>query len=205
MKSYDTIEEAITIQLIEKKSRFIGSIFPVSTEDEVSNILISLKSKYKDAGHNCYGYIVGIKEGFSDDGEPQGTAGKPILATIRGSGLNNILVVVTRYFGGTLLGTGGLVRAYSQSTKLAIESASRISLVYGYKIMIQIDYCDLSKLQYLLEQRRIKELESIFTDKVQIIIEIPEDEVLKLEDLVTNMTNGKGNIKKMESTWIISQ
>jgi uncharacterized YigZ family protein len=201
-KSYDTIEEALTIELIAKKSRFIGNIFPVSDENEVRFILTSLKSKYKDAGHHCYGYIIGNKEGFSDDGEPQGTAGKPILATLRGSGLNNVLIVVTRYFGGTLLGSGGLVRAYSESTKTAIDKANRISLIYGYKLMIQIDYSYLKKLQYLLEQKNIKQLESTFTDVVNIIIEIPEDKLPLVEEMVIEMTKGKGIVKKLEDTWI---
>jgi len=202
MKLYDTIEEAVTIELIEKKSRFIGSIYPVTDEKEVSEILSSVRAKYKDAGHHCYGFIVGRAEGFSDDGEPQGTAGKPILSTLRGSGLANVLVVVTRYFGGTLLGTGGLVRAYSESAKLAIGNATRMSLVYGYKLKIQIDYSDLKKLQYLLDQKQIKQLESIFTDKVNITIEIQEDNVPMLEELVRELTNGRGIVDKLEDTWI---
>jgi uncharacterized YigZ family protein len=202
MKSYDTIEDAVTIELIEKKSRFIGSIFPVSKEDEVSQILTSLKSKYKDAGHHCYAYNIGNREGFTDDGEPSGTAGKPILSVVRGSGLTNVLVVITRYFGGTLLGTGGLVRAYSESTKLAIENAKRISLVYGYKVLIQVEYSDLKKLQYSLEQRSIKELESTFTDKVSIVVEISEEKLPNLDELVRELTNGKGIVEKLEDTWI---
>ena len=202
MKSYDTIEETATIELIEKKSRFIGSIYPVANEKEVSEILSLVRAKYKDAGHHCYGFIVGRAEGFSDDGEPSGTAGKPILSTLRGSGLIHVLVVVTRYFGGTLLGTGGLVRAYSESTKLAIENANRMSLVYGYKLMIQIDYRELKKLQYLLEQKQIKQLESAFTDRVSVTIEIPEDDVPMLEELVRELTNGKGLVEKIEETWI---
>ena len=202
MKSYDTIEEAVTIELIEKKSRFIGSIYPVANEKEVNEILSSARAKYKDAGHHCYGFIVGKAEGFSDDGEPQGTAGKPILSTLRGSGLTNVLVVVTRYFGGTLLGTGGLVRAYSESTKLAMENAHRISLVYGYKLMIQIEYSDLKKLQHLLDQKQIKQLESTFTDKVSVTVEIGEDDISMLEELVRELTNGKGVVDKLEETWI---
>jgi uncharacterized YigZ family protein len=202
LKSYDTIEEAVTIELIEKKSRFIGNIFPVCDEEEVRSILASLKSKYKDAGHHCYGYIIGNKEGFSDDGEPSGTAGKPILATLRGSGLNNVLIVVTRYFGGTLLGTGGLVRAYSESTKTAIEHAKRITLIYGYKVMIQIDYSYLKKLQYLLEQKNIRQLESTFTEVVNITVEISEDKLSILEDLVIELTAGKGIVKNLENIWI---
>ena len=202
MKSYDTIEDAVTIEFIEKKSRFIGSIYPVANEKEVSDILSSVRAKFKDARHHCYGFIVGGMEGFSDDGEPSGTAGKPILSTLRGSGLTNVLVVVTRYFGGTLLGTGGLVRAYSESTKLAIENAIRMSLVYGYKLMIQIDYRDLKKLQYLLEQKHIKQLESVFTDKVSVTVEIPEDDISLLEELVRELTNGRGIVDPLEETWI---
>ena len=202
MKSYETIEDNVTIEIIEKKSRFIGNLFLVTDEKEVNQILTSLRSKHKDAGHHCYGYIIGRTEGFSDDGEPSGTAGKPILSTLRGSGLTNVLMVVTRYFGGTLLGTGGLVRAYSDSTRAALEQAKRVSLVYGYKCSIHIEYSDLKKLQYLLNQHKIKQLESTFTDKVIVNIELPEDQLPVLEDLVRELTNGKGKVEKVESTWI---
>jgi len=202
MKSYDTIEENVTIEIIEKKSRFIGNLFLVSDEKEVGQLLSSLKSQHKDAGHHCYGYIIGKAEGFSDDGEPSGTAGKPILSTLRGSGLTNVLMVVTRYFGGTLLGTGGLVRAYSDSTRAALEHATRVSLVYGFKVSIQIEYSELKKLQYLLDQNKIKQLESTFTDKVNVVVELPEDQLSMLGDLVRELTNGKGKVEKLESTWI---
>ena len=202
MKSYDTIEENVTIEIIEKKSRFIGNLFLVSDEKEVGQLLSSLKSQHKDAGHHCYGYIIGKAEGFSDDGEPSGTAGKPILSTLRGSGLTNVLMVVTRYFGGTLLGTGGLVRAYSDSTRAALEHATRVSLVYGFKVSIQIEYSELKKLQYLLDQNKIKQLESTFTDKVNVVVELPEDQLSMLGDLVRELTNGKGKVEQLESTWI---
>ena len=202
MKSYDTIEENVTIEITEKKSRFIGNLFLVTDEREVNQILTSLRAEHKDAGHHCYGYIIGRAEGFSDDGEPSGTAGKPILSTLRGSGLTNVLMVVTRYFGGTLLGTGGLVRAYSDSTRAALEHATRVSLVYGYKISIQIEYNELKKLHYLLEQNKIKQLESSFTDKVNVVVELPEDQLPMLDELVRELTNGKGKVEKLEDTWI---
>lgn len=202
MKSYDTIEENVTIEIIEKKSRFIGNLFLVTDEKEVGQILASLRTKHKDAGHHCYGYIIGQSEGFSDDGEPSGTAGKPILSTLRGSGLTNILMVVTRIFGGTLLGTGGLVRAYSDSTRAALEKAKRVSLVYGYKLSISIEYSDLKKLQYLLEQNNIKPLENTFTDKVKVIVELPENQLPTLEDLVRELTHGKGKVEQQEGRWI---
>ena len=202
MKSYHTIEDDVTIEIIEKKSRFIGNLFLVTDEKEVNPILTSLRSTHKDAAHHCYGYIIGRAEGFSDDGEPSGTAGKPILSTLRGSGLTNILMVVTRYFGGTLLGTGGLVRAYSDSTRAALEQANRVSLVFGYKCSIHVEYSDLKKLQYLLNQNKIKQLESLYTDKVIVVIELPENELPMLEDLVRELTNGKGKVERLEDTWI---
>jgi len=202
MKSYNTIEENVTIEIIEKKSRFIGNLFLVTDEKEVGQILTTLRVQHKDAAHHCYGYIIGRAEGFSDDGEPSGTAGKPILSTLRGSGLTNILMVVTRYFGGTLLGTGGLVRAYSDSTRTALEHATRVSLVSGYKLSIHIEYSDLKKLQYLLEQKSIKQLESTFTDKVNVVVELPENQLPMLEDLVRELTNGRGRVEQLDSTWI---
>ena len=139
---YRTVYEGGKGEIVEKKSRFIGEVFPVETEEEAAEILGNIKKQYWDARHHCWAYVIGeeqVQERFSDDGEPGGTAGKPILEVIRGHGLKNVLVVVTRYFGGTLLGTGGLVRAYTQSAQAGIAASTLITKIDGYELKIETD------------------------------------------------------------------
>ena len=129
-----------TAEIIEKKSRFIADIFSVSSEEEALQILEKVKKKYWDARHHCWAYAIGneqVQERLSDDGEPSGTAGKPILEVIRGNEIHNVLIVVTRYFGGTLLGTGGLVRAYTQAAQEGIAASTIVTKTQGYKVKIQ--------------------------------------------------------------------
>ena len=129
MQAYKTIATSETVEIIEKKSKFIAHVFPVQTQEEAEGHIQKLKKQYWDAAHNCYAYQLGEKseiQRFSDDGEPQGTAGKPILEVLKGENLTNVLVVVTRYFGGTLLGTGGLVRAYGRTAKEGVIKANII-------------------------------------------------------------------------------
>ena len=132
-----------------------GSIL-VHSEEEAMQYLEQVRKKYWDARHHCWAYVIGeerVTERCSDDGEPSGTAGKPILEVIRGAGLHNIFVVVTRYFGGTLLGTGGLVRAYTESAREGISHSQIITKIYGFKLNLTTDYTGLGKIQYLLGQR----------------------------------------------------
>jgi len=131
-KEYKTVLNHAVYEIDEKKSRFIASVKPVSTEDEAIRFINDLKSKYWDATHNVYAYTIGKNDEvqkFSDDGEPSGTAGKPVLETIKSKGIKNVLVVITRYFGGTLLGAGGLIRAYSESASLGLDKAGIIKVV----------------------------------------------------------------------------
>ena len=147
MKVYNTIEKQETSELVEKKSKFIANIFYVSTTQEAEEKLEQIRKKYYDARHNCYAYRV-IEDGniidrSSDDGEPSGTAGAPMLNILKKENLCNVLVVVTRYFGGILLGTGGLVRAYSQSTQDVIEKSVVILKQEGYVATLEVEYKDL--------------------------------------------------------------
>ena len=126
---YQTVYQGGGAEVVEKKSRFIAKVFPVGTEEEAAAILEEVRKQYWDARHHCWAYSMGegqVQERFSDDGEPSGTAGKPILEVIRGQGLHGVMVIVIRYFGGTLLGAGGLVRAYTQSVAEAVKGAQRI-------------------------------------------------------------------------------
>ena len=191
MKAYNTIYEGGTDEIVEKKSRFIAQVFPVETEEEVATILEQMKKKYWDARHNCYAFVLGEASQISrcsDDGEPSGTAGRPILEVINGKELTNILIVVTRYFGGTLLGTGGLVRAYSQSAQAGIMASKVIRKEVGYRVSIDTDYNGIGKLQYVAMQNNIAILDTQYTDKVQMILLVPIEQTESLLKEVTEAT-----------------
>jgi len=194
MKAYNTIYEGGTDEIVEKKSRFIAQVFPVETEEEVATILEQMKKKYWDARHNCYAFVLGETSQISrcsDDGEPSGTAGRPILEVINGKELTNILIVVTRYFGGTLLGTGGLVRAYSQSAQAGIMASKVIRKEVGYRVSIDTDYNGIGKLQYVAMQNNIAILDTQYTDKVQMILLVPIEQTESLLKEVTEATAGQ--------------
>lgn len=194
MKAYNTIYEGGTDEIVEKKSRFIAQVFPVETEEEVATILEQMKKKYWDARHNCYAFVLGETSQISrcsDDGEPSGTAGRPILEVINGKKLTNILIVVTRYFGGTLLGTGGLVRAYSQSAQAGIMASKVIRKEVGYRVSIDTDYNGIGKLQYVAMQNNIAILDTQYTDKVQMILLVPIEQTESLLKEVTEATAGQ--------------
>ncbi|MCI9619415.1 MAG: YigZ family protein [Dorea sp.] len=185
-------------EIVEKKSRFIATAAPVRSEEEALQIIEQIRKKYWDARHNCYAYVIGERgelERFSDDGEPGGTAGKPILEVIKGEELRNTLIVVTRYFGGTLLGTGGLVRAYSAAAKAGIASSVIITRIPGIKLHITTEYTGLGKIQYILGQRGITTLDSVYTDKVELEVLTAEAEAEAVKAELTEGTNGQAIIE----------
>ena len=144
--NYRTVEKESNAEIVEKKSRFIAKLYPVSSEEEALEILEKVRKKYWDARHHCWAFVLGEEqplERCSDDGEPSGTAGKPILEVLRGAQLRNVLMIVIRYFGGTLLGTGGLVRAYTASSKEAVDAADIVVKIFGYRLKITTDYTGL--------------------------------------------------------------
>lgn len=166
MKSYNTIENEETSEILEKKSKFIANIMHIDKVEEAEAKLEEIRKKYYDARHNCYAYRVidsnkSIIDRSSDDGEPSGTAGSPMLNILKKEELCNVLVVVTRYFGGILLGTGGLVRAYSQATQDVIHKSRIILKQEGYEASIEIEYKDFEKLKYFckVHEINIKEVE----------------------------------------------
>ncbi len=187
-----------------KKSLFIADIIPVHTTDDVESALAAIKKEFKDATHHCYAYRLGttqIAEKSSDGGEPSGTAGRPMLDVVQGAGLRNVLVVVTRYFGGTLLGTGGLVRAYSQAVQEGLANSVLIDEICGVRLLIETDYNGIGKIQYLLGQRGIPILESEYTDQVKIRVLVPKTEVDRLCAEITEGTNGKAKLEKEEELY----
>ena len=181
-------------ELIEKKSRFIATVKPVDSEEEALEFIAAIKKKYWDARHNCFAFVIGERQEIqrcSDDGEPQGTAGRPMLDVLLGEDVHNVAVVVTRYFGGILLGTGGLVRAYSRSVQLGLEASTIIEKTKGSRITIQTDYNEVGKLQYLLGQRGIPIVDSQYTDVVKLELLVEESTVTELHEAVTEATSGR--------------
>ena len=182
MEEFITIKEEISSELVEKKSKFIATIIPVNTKEEAEEKLKEIRKKYKDARHNCFCYRVvdkekTITERESDDGEPSGTAGMPMLNILRKNNLVNILVVVTRYFGGILLGTGGLVRAYSDVTIKAIESSKRQMQILGYEIEAILDYKEFEKFKYYCNKNDINIIDVIYEQN--IVCKLTTDEEKK--------------------------
>ncbi len=145
-------------EIVEKKSRFIANVFDVGSEEEAVEYINNVKKKFWDARHNCWAFVVGENnelQRFSDDGEPSGTAGKPILEVLDRSGIRNCLIVVTRYFGGTLLGTGGLVRAYQASAKAGLEASQIMEVFSGKRFVCDISYNNVGKMQYICAELEI--------------------------------------------------
>ena len=183
-------------EVVEKKSRFIGEIFPAETLEEAEERLLAIRKRYYDARHHCFAAVVGvpgtpeeIRRG-NDDGEPGGTAGKPMLEVLDGEDLHNTAVVVTRYFGGTLLGTGGLVRAYSAAVKAAIENATIVTVVSGRKIACRVSYSDAGKLQYLYAKEGIEKPEIAYGQDVVMTLKMRREMGERIKKITAETTNG---------------
>lgn len=181
-------------EIVEKKSRFIATVRPVSTEEEAVLFIEEMKKKYWDARHNCYAFSVGKEQEvlrFSDDGEPGGTAGKPILEVITGQKLHDVAVVVTRYFGGTLLGTGGLVRAYTAATQAGLANSLVVEQKLAKLFKITTDYTDIGKLQYLFASEQIDVVNTSYEAEVEVQLVIPVAEIPRIEKQITEVTSAR--------------
>ncbi|MCF2667238.1 YigZ family protein [Faecalicatena contorta] len=201
LSEYKAVYQGGEGEIVEKKSRFIATVIPAGSEEEVLAFIESVRKKYWDARHHCFAYVIGERNELqrcSDDGEPSGTAGKPMLEVLLGEEIHNVAVVVTRYFGGTLLGTGGLVRAYSAATKQGLASSVIITKILGVKLCISTDYTGLGKIQYILGQRGLQILGSVYTDKVELEALIPEDELAAVKAEITEGTNGQAMMQEGE-------
>lgn len=204
LSQYKTVYAGGEAEIIEKKSRFIATVKPVKSEEEAIAFIEGLKKKYWNATHNCSAYVIGEHfqvQRCSDDGEPSGTAGKPMLDVLLGEELHDTAVVVTRYFGGTLLGTGGLVRAYQASTKAGLEASTVITKMHGSRVSVETDYTGLGKIQYILGQRGLTILNSEYTDKVALEVLLPEAEVKAVMAEITEGTNGQAIMEVMEECY----
>jgi uncharacterized YigZ family protein len=181
-------------ELEEKKSRFIATTLPIASQEEALAFIEKTKKQYWDARHNCYAYVLGDHheiQRFSDDGEPGGTAGKPMLDVILGENIHNMAVVVTRYFGGTLLGTGGLVRAYSGAVKEGLLNSVILEKQQGRQLLIQTNYSDLGKIQYLLMGNNIPILSEDYGADVCFEALVPLDLEKHISELLIDGTNGR--------------
>lgn len=196
---YRAVYEGGQGEIVEKKSRFIATVLPIETEEEALEFIAKMKKKYWDARHNCYVYSIGMNREFtrcSDDGEPSGTAGRPMLDVILGEDIYNVAVVVTRYFGGVLLGTGGLVRAYSKAVQEGLAASKVILKQKGIALKITTDYTGLGKIQYIAGERNIPVLDSEYTDKVVMKLLVPVQDVGSVQKAITEGTNGRAGIEK---------
>ena len=204
VESYQTVYRGGTGEIIEKKSRFIAEVYPIESEEQAAQILEETRKKYWDARHHCWAYVLGrnpAAERMSDDGEPAGTAGKPILEAIRGRKLTDVLVIVTRYFGGTLLGTGGLVRAYTSAAIDGLEPSESITRIHGIKLLIRAEYTDLGKIQYLLASRNVIQLDPVYTDKVELTALVPVEQMKGLKADLMEGTNGQAVLDETLQCW----
>jgi uncharacterized YigZ family protein len=202
--SFLTVYKGGIGEIIEKKSRFIATVFPVETENMALDYIEKTKKNYWDASHNCFAYLIGMKDEVqrcSDDGEPSKTAGKPILDVLIGEELHNVLVIVTRYFGGTLLGTGGLVRAYQGAAKEGLKNSLIIEKLFGKKLKIITDYIGLGKLQYIAAQMNILFLDTEYTDIVIITALIPIAKVNEFKNKAMETTNGQVHTEDLETVY----
>lgn len=182
---FKTINQNATGEFVEKKSKFIANIFYIETIEDAEKKIKEIRKKYFDARHNCYAYSIYTKEGiinrFSDDGEPSGTAGAPMLNIITSRNLTNVVVIVTRYFGGILLGTGGLVRAYTSATQEGLKKITEIEMDNGLEVEIEVSYSNFEKFKHYLKHNEIKLIKSEYFENIISIIEISEEKMKLLE------------------------
>ena len=192
MKEYKTVEFENSDEFIEKKSKFIGYVKPVKTQEEATEFINKIKSKHWDATHNVYAYVLQENniQRYSDDGEPSGTAGVPVLDVILKSNLVDVCVVVTRYFGGTLLGAGGLVRAYSHGSKIAVEAGNIITMAPCSILKVCVDYSFYDRLNILLNDFSANVEDTQFSDNVSVTFSIKQEKTADLQNKLTDLSNG---------------
>ena len=202
---YITVSEGGQGEITEKKSRFIANVRPVSSEEEALAFIAEMKKTYWDARHNCSAYIVGIEHPImrcSDDGEPGQTAGRPMMDVLEGAGLRNVCVVVTRYFGGTLLGTGGLIRAYTAAAKAGLDASTIIDRQPGFSVKVTCDYTLVGKLQYLIASEGLVCADTDYTDVVTMEIPVPSGELDRIKKAIIEATNARAAIEVSDEMYL---
>ena len=200
-------------EITEKRSRFIANVYEIHSEEEAFQILESVRKQYYDARHNCYAYVLGERseiQRFSDDKEPQGTAGKPILEVLTKQGYHNTLIVVTRYFGGILLGAGGLLRAYTQASSEGLTEAekngSTSAVFHGRELSVSCSYNLTRKIQYMISQMLIPLSDTIYDEQVTFRMTVPDELIDPFVRKVTEATNAQAKICEGDTmTYILSE
>lgn len=206
--SYHVLLEGGEGEYVEKKSRFIATLRRCGTEEEAVAFVEEMKKKYWDARHNCHAFVIGSRGELtrcSDDGEPSGTAGRPMLEVLTGAGLRDAAVVVTRYFGGVLLGTGGLVRAYTQAVKEGLKNCQVGTMRYGYDAGITTDYLWIGKVLYLLGNSKVPVLSSDYGERIVLRLKVPAEKMEALERELAEATNGQAKLEKGAAIYFVDK
>lgn len=203
MAEYKTVKKRASDEFVEKKSRFIGYIAPVSTEDEAIEFINEIRAKHRDATHNVYAYS--LREGqikrASDDGEPQGTGGVPMLNVLNGNELVDVCCVVTRYFGGTLLGVGGLVRAYTEGAKIAVAAGGIKTVAESADVKITCDYNLYGKLEHYIAENKISVVENAFGADVSTVVRLKTEDISSFEHDIVELTSARAKSEIICRGW----
>ena len=195
MKGYRTVSGPGEAEIIIKKSRFIGQVCPVATEEEAVAFVTEIKKKHREATHNCHAWIIDpLNQRSNDDGEPSGTAGRPMLEILRKEHLERVTVVVTRYYGGIMLGAGGLLRAYGQACKVGLEAAGMGRQVPYQKLTATLDYTLYGKLENQLRERQITVLDTAFTDMVSVTLGLSAEQYSSVSDWLVDLSGGQAEL-----------
>ena len=206
MIEYKTVTADFTGFYEEKKSRFIATLHPVTTEEEALEFINKMKKQYWDARHNCSAYIIGADnpiERSSDDGEPSRTAGLPMLEVLKGAELRNVCLVVTRYFGGVLLGTGGLVRAYQSAAKDAVANTQVLTCRQMNRVVFTIDYTAYGKLQYIATGEGLTVENTDFSDSVNVTMLLDDSQLKSVTKKITEITSGSCTVDNLGKYWVL--
>ena len=208
LDSYRVLLEGGQGEYVEKKSRFIATVRKCESEEEAVAFIEEMKKKYWDAKHNCSAFCIGARGELtrcSDDGEPSGTAGRPMLEVLTGEGIRNAAVVVTRYFGGVLLGTGGLVRAYTRAVQEGLKNSVIGRMQAGYEVEVETDYNSIGKILYLLGNEGMEAVASDYTDRVTLRLYVPRERVETLQAKMVDATGGKVEFKRGKELYFVDK
>ena len=204
-ESYITVSEQASDEIVIQKSRFIGYVCPCSSEEEAIQFIRTIREMHREARHHCFAYIIGMNSGiirYSDDGEPNGTAGLPILNILKNEKIVNCCVVVVRYFGGVLLGTGGLSRAYSQGCKIALDAAGLVQMELSSETRCLVSYSLWNTVQFVLQKMNVKVHDVIYHDKVEFLLDTRTKDFENTVRILTDKTDGKISFGESEKKYI---
>lgn len=204
-ESYITVSEQASDEIVIQKSRFIGYACPCSSEEEAIQFIRTIREMHREARHHCFAYIIGMNSGiirYSDDGEPNGTAGLPILNVLKNEKIVNCCVVVVRYFGGVLLGTGGLSRAYSQGCKIALDAAGLVQMELSSETRCLVSYSLWNTVQFVLQKMNVKVHDVIYHDKVEFLLDTRTKDFENTVRILTDKTDGKISFGESEKKYI---